>query len=378
MNYEELLKDMENYRDTMTDEERLTAYFKGKEVDRIPFNLMELENSAPLYGYTVGEFRRDINVQCEVMGKLGEEFGYKTIPANLGLKAIGEAAGSILEYPEEGIDFIKEYILDDYEKLDSMKIVDPYKDGSLPATLKRVKCMKERFPQNEVSIEIAGPLTTASAVRKPELILRDINKNKERLHQLLNYSVKSTLAWVDAVCKEFGPSEVTICDPVASMSLINIKQFDEFSKPYLKDLIDGIVEISGIPPVVHICGKSKAIWKPIVDLGVSTWSIDNCEDIEEAKDLIGDYVAIAGNIPPVEIMKYGNIDDVVESVKECIKKGSDSPKGYILWSGCEIPMGTPKENLYAYIYAAKKYGRGAQIGKICKGVLEEVDNVSTI
>jgi hypothetical protein len=52
MNYEELLKDMENYKDTMTDEERMTAYFKGEEVDRIPFNLMELENSAALRLYS--------------------------------------------------------------------------------------------------------------------------------------------------------------------------------------------------------------------------------------------------------------------------------------------------------------------------------------
>ena len=370
MNYAELLEDMENYKDTMTDEKRMAAYFSGEEVDRIPFNLMELENSAPLYGYTVGEFRRSIDVQCEVMEKLGEEFGYKTIPANLGLKAIGEAAGSILEYPEEGIDFIKEYALDSYEKLDSMEIVDPYKDGSLPSILKRVRHMKERFPNNDVTIEIAGPLTTACAIRKPEHVLRDIIKNKDRLHQLLDYSVKSTLAWVDAVCKEFGPAEVTLCDPVGSMSLINVKQFEEFSRPYLKDLIDGVVETSGIPPVVHICGKSKAIWKPLVDLGVSTWSIDNCEDIEEAKEIVGDKVAIAGNIPPVEIMKYGDIDGVIKSVKECIKKGSDSPKGYILWSGCEIPMGTPKENIYAYIYAARKYGRGAQMGKLCRGILE--------
>lgn len=370
MNIEELLADFDNYKDTMTDEERMTAYFEGKEVDRIPYGMMEFENSAPFYGYTIGEFRRSFDAQCDVMKKLGDDFGYNTIPANVGLKTIGEAAGSILTYPEDGVDFISEYILDDYEKLDAMEIVNPYKDGSLPDILTRAKKLKEIFPQNDVSIEIAGPITTASALRKPEMILRDIIKNKENLHKLLDYSVKSTLAWVEAVCKEFGPSEATICDPVGSMSLINVKQFNEFSRPYLKQLIDGIVEISGILPVVHICGKSKAIWKPIVELGISTWSIDNCEDLLEVKEAVGSDVAISGNIPPVDVLKYGSIDDVIESVKECIRKGSDSPNGFILWAGCEIPIGTPKENLFAYIYAARKYGRGAKIGKMCKGMEE--------
>lgn len=68
-------------------------------------------------------------------------------------------------------------------------------------------------------------------------------------------------------------------------------------------------------------------------------------------------------------MKYGTIDDVIDSVKECLIKGSDSPKGYMLYSGCQVPLGTPRENILAFIYAARKYGRGAQIGKLCQGLV---------
>ncbi|WP_027701437.1 uroporphyrinogen decarboxylase family protein [Metaclostridioides mangenotii] len=368
MNYEELLRDIDNYKDTMTDSERMAAYFKGELVDRIPYKLIGPDVSAPLYGYSIGEFRRSLDVQCEVMDKLESEFGFGGIDVSLGLKAIGEAVGSTLEYPEDGMDFLSEYALDDYAKLDSMEIANPYKDGRLPAMLEKIKYMKKRYPQKSISTGVAGPVTTAAAIRKPENVLRDVIKNKERLHQLIDFGVKSSLAWVEAVCKEVGPVAVSISDPVGSLSLINVKQFEEFSKPYLKELVDGIIKITGKPPTIHICGKTKGIWKHVAEVGVSMWSIDNIEDIEEAKAEIGDMVAISGNVPPVEVMKYGTIDDVINSVKECLIKGSDSPKGYVLYSGCQVPLGTPRENILAFIYAGKKYGRGAQIGKLCQGL----------
>lgn len=124
MNYEELLIDLENYKDTMTDAERMTAYHKGEVVDRIPYKLIGPDVSAPLYGYSIGEFRNSLDIQCEVMDNLEKEFGFSGIDISLGLKAIGEAVGSTLEFPEEGMDFISEFVLDDYEKLDTIDIVN--------------------------------------------------------------------------------------------------------------------------------------------------------------------------------------------------------------------------------------------------------------
>ena len=79
----------------------------------------------------------------------------------------------------------------------------------------------------------------------------------------------------------------------------------------------------------------------------------------------------AGNVPPIEVMKDGSIDDVIEACKDCLRKCGDNPKGYILNTGCQLPIGTPKRNVEAFIYAARKYGRGAQLGKLPKGILED-------
>src|SRR5699024_5024647 len=138
--------------------------------------------------------------------------------------------------------------------------------------------------------------------------------------KLLDYSVQCSLAWVDAVCKEIGPVSVSIADPFTSTSVINKNQFQEISEPHLKDLIEGTKKITGEMPSIHICGKSKEIWDNIANLGIKSFSIDNCEDLEELKKCVGNKVPIVGNVPPVEVLRYGTINDVIESVKDCITK----------------------------------------------------------
>lgn len=76
---------------------------------------------------------------------------------------------------------------------------------------------------------------------------------------------------------------------------------------------------------------------------------------------------ISGNIPPVDIMRDGSVDDVINFTKECISKDSDSPNGYYVDVGCQLPLNVPIENVYAFIYAIRKYGSSAIIGEIPKG-----------
>ena len=59
-------------------------------------------------------------------------------------------------------------------------------------------------------------------------------------------------------------------------------------------------------------------------MDIDFFSVDNCEDLEECKNEIEDKLIVVGNIPPVEVMRYGKVDDVIESVKTCIKKAADA------------------------------------------------------
>lgn len=307
-------------------------------------------------------------MRSEIVRRQIEDFGLDSICVGLGLKTIGGALGSTLYAPEHGFDYVTEHVLQDYKDFDKLEVVDPYHNPVLTPMLESAKRLKERFPAVNMTTSMAGPVSTAIAIRPVEQVLRDTVKHPEMLYKLLNLTVECSLQWLKAFRKEIGPVETVFSDPVTCMDVISKKQFDKYSMPYIKKLIDETKNIMGIRLGAHICGKTKPIWNDLADAGLFSLSIDNCEDLAEAKETVGDRMKIAGNVPPIDVMKAGTIDDVIGSVRECIKKGADSPCGFILNTGCQLPIGTPKANVEAYIYAVRKYGRGAKIGQLPRGL----------
>ncbi len=370
MDMQMLKKGLESMPDRMTPAERNKAYADGEEVDYLPFSFPgNGETLAPLYGFTVQQFRSDFDVHCHIMESLHKEFGAPvTASAKLGLKGVGEALGSVVRYPENAIDYVEQYVLTDYDILPSLEF-DPRSNEFLQSKVRRIHRLKERYGDDlPVGLNMGGPLSSAASVRRTEFLLRDMRRDRENLHKLLDFMVHCLLTWVSFMKHEFGTFSVGIADPVSSYTLISEKMFREFSKPYLKKTVEGIRALTGSVPGIHICGRSKPIWDDIAGLGFANFSVDNCEDLEELKNSVGDKMSISGNVPPVDVMLRGTAEDVADAVERCIRKASDNPMGYTLDIGCQVPIGTPRKNIYAYLYAAKYYGRNAKKGQLCKGV----------
>jgi uroporphyrinogen decarboxylase len=370
MDYRELKVRMKNIKSELDPSERSKRYFAGEEVDHIPYSLM-LGNEVlcEIYGYKTSEAMADFNIYAEIIERKKEDFGINQVRIGLGLRTLGAAMGSTLTYPEHGIDRIQEYVLQDYNDWGKMGKAVPYNNRVLTPMLEKAAKVRERFPDMELSTSIIGPISNAVAIRPIEKVLRDTRKNPERLKELIALAVDNSLRWVEAFTKEFGASKVNIADPVTCTDILSRSQFEEFSFPELKRLVSGVKEITGLKPSLHICGHTKGIWGELKRLEISSFSVDNCEDLAELREALGDTMTIVGNVPPVDIFRFGSIDDVIESVKDCIQKGATSPKGYILDAGCDVPTATPKENLDAFTYAARKYGAGAKIGEMPLGMM---------
>lgn len=373
MDYAEMRKLMDKQKVEMTESERLKAYNNGEEVDYLPFKLYAPDLVfANIFGYSTSEFGKNVEVKCDVIQKVKNEFGFYSSNFGLGLKTIGAALGSKSIVPENGIDYVEEHVLKNYDDLERLELTDPYNNPVLTPILESAKVIKDRFPDITISTSVAGPFSTAISIRRIESILRDTKKDPENLHKLLQLTVDCSLKWVEAFYNEFGSVGINITDPVTSINILSYDQFKQHSYSYFKKLVDGIIDIMGAPPSAHICGRTSPIWNDLVDIGIKSFSVDNCEDLEHIKNEVGDKMMISGNVPPVDVMRNGSIDDVIKSCKLCIGKGADSPMGFVLSTGCQIPIGTPRENVEAFIYAARKYGRLAKKGELPQGILDEM------
>ena len=72
-------------------------------------------------------------------------------------------------------------------------------------------------------------------------------------------------------------------------------------------------------------------------------------DIRKAKEILGDHMCIMGDVPPA-LLSQGTPDEVYTY---CQRSFADiGPTGYILHSGCDIPVDAPLENVKAMVDAA--------------------------
>ncbi len=303
---------------------------------------------------------REVNLSGELMADLEIEaykiFGHDSVSVGPGLYGVPEALGVKLGLPENSYPYVINNVDVDYNHIEELPVADPYKDGRLPLFLDGVKKLLDEV-KHEVSVgsSVAGPFSTAATVIGTERFLKDIRKNPEAIHKLLAQVTKSVLAYMDAVM-DLGvvPS---MPDPVASGTLISTKTFSEFALPYLETCVEHIRSRMGRGPTLHICGTTKKHWPEIKKLNLSALSLDNIDDIGEACDTLGDKFCIVGNVDPVKIMLKGTKETIYAAVKECIDKAWNNPKGFVLATGCDIPINAPVENVHFFMEAARLYSR---------------------
>lgn len=346
---------MEIKKDLMTSKERMQAFAKRQPIDRIPCK----PNMGVTLSYFIGkstyEHYHNPEIIAELEIALFKKFKHDGVGVGISLREVAEAMGTKVAYPVNGISYVEEPALKDINDLAKLSPINPYKDGKILIRLQALKLLNDAVSKEvNVGCSIPGPFTTASDLLGTEKFLKALIKSPKKVHQLLEIATESNYKIID-ILADMGVG-FTMADPVSSSSLISEKTFREFSMPYLKKCVDRMKQKSGRGTGIHVCGKSKAIWDGLVEAGIGTISIDNIEDLEEAKKAVGNKVCLVGNVPPVDIVKYGTYEDVVRESKLCINKAYDNPKGFILSTGCQIPINSPIENIQALMDTVRSYG----------------------
>lgn len=343
-------------KDQLTPKERDKAIKENKPYDRIQCGLFIGEHSAKLIGAKVSELHLNVDKAVDAQIAARRIYASETAGVGPGLPGIAEAFGSKLVFPDYNTPYINEFAIKELSDIDRLKIPDPKRDGRLPMFIEANERLVEVLG-NELNISsgIAGPFTTAANLRGTETFLRDTYRNPEFAHRLLRLATDATIAYVNEVSK-LGVG-IGIADPDASGTLISESHFEKFALPYLKELINVIIEKTGSAPQLHICGNSKKLWKLMAQTGAGALSLDDQIDLEDAKHAVGNQVKLVGNIRPTKTMLLGTPEDVEANARECLRKAYDTPKGYILALGCGLPNDTPSENIHALVNSARKYGQ---------------------
>ena len=341
--------------DEMTPVERKRALEKGERVDRVPCVPFMGEFKCRLTGISVWDFWHDPEKMAEAEILTFNRYGYDRIVIGPNTRGITEALGGTFIYPEEGIPYADRPFLEDYDKLGKM---EPVKADIHPRIQDffRVAGALCREAEGIVPVEmsIGGPFTIASNLRGTEYLLRDCRKCPEEIHRLMRIITDSQKSCIDEAAK-YGTG-IAMADPVANPALIGPKMYETFVYPYTKELTDYVLEKTGQKVSLHMCGKTYSIWKYLRTYELNELSLDNVIDMDRAASELGDYIPIAGNVDPVDVVLNGTKEEIENAVHSCIDSGIRSKKGYVLATGCDIPDTTMPGQIDCFMEAARKHG----------------------
>jgi uroporphyrinogen decarboxylase len=338
----------------MTPIERGGAYARGAEIDRLPCVPIVGNTSARVIGVKVSEFRGNGPLIARAQVEAYRLFGYDNIRIFTDLYTQAESMGAKVFYPEDETAYLQNPAIDDEGCIGGLRPADPRRDGNLPQFLEAMKiAYGEVGGEVPVTGALTGPFTNASFLIGAEKLARLTIQKPEAVHALCEISLETNLRYAEAII-DIGCAP-SLTDPMSSGTVISRKNFEAFSLPYLKRLIN-YIHGRGKSVTLHICGKTDKVWDLMADAGADCLSIDNEASLEGAKLRVGDRVRLMGNVRPSEVMLEGREEDVAGAVRECVRVAHDSPKGFIVASGCSLPTETPFENIHAMLDTVREIG----------------------
>jgi uroporphyrinogen decarboxylase len=87
--------------------------------------------------------------------------------------------------------------------------------------------------------------------------------------------------------------------------------------------------------------------------GAAVLSVDQIP-LREAREKTGGAVCLMGNVCPAATLLDGTPESVKNEARACLEVFKDTPRGFILASGCEVPIETRPENVTALLEVARE------------------------
>lgn len=228
---------------------------------------------------------------------------------------------------------------------------DISKSGRVPVIAEAIRILKKEFENKvPVNVYIVPPFTSISSYLVDTVtFLKWIRTAPEKVHQLCKATLDAYIEMAK-LYEDSGADMVTLHEMGGSTDNISPKQFDEFVKPYIKEIIKHLK----CPTILNICGSASLIVDKMVECGATAIAFDERTPVKKAREIadkIKPGYPIIGNVPSYGVIHLGPIETIEKAVKKCIEDGIS-----IVSPGCDFWLETPTEHVKAFVDASIRYG----------------------
>lgn len=229
-------------------------------------------------------------------------------------------------------------LISNSEDLCCLKAPDPYMDGRMPTNLEGFRLISKSFDK-PLAVSLVGPFTLAAELSDITALSRNIIKNPEFVHKLLDFTTNVVSDYAEAAAKQ-GVKLICISDPTAI--ILSPKRFEELVAANLRKIFGRLGD--DVWKVIHICGDTTHLLQQMLNCGAEGLSLDQLVDLPEIAHKVPSDVVLMGNLDPIHVLAEMSPQQVEEKALELLRDMNSFPN-YIFSYGCDCLPDTPIENL---------------------------------
>ncbi len=260
--------------------------------------------------------------------------------------------GLPVEFPEDGLPLRRGLLFENPSDLARFKPPAPDQGRRMSDRLEAVRLLKEQVGGSVPVLGwVEGALAEANDLRGDSALLTDLYDRPEWVRELLEICTGLEIAFARAQI-EAGADIIGLGDAIASQ--VSPRMYRQFALPYEQRIFTAVRELGAIPRL-HICGDTTKILGDMAASGARIIDVDWMVDYANARavfDQSPNHPAICGNADPVRIFYNGTPEEVYRATWKCLEEGGER---CFIAAGCEIPDGTPEENIQAQVRALKEF-----------------------
>lgn len=320
--------------------ERYIGTLRGGKLDFLARTPILMQYAAEHIGSDYAEFSSDYRILTRANVVCAKDFGIDQLSCISDPYRETQGFGATIEYikysPPRST-----HPLESTKDLSVLASPDPMKSERMRDRIAAVEYYRQNY-QDEFSILgwVEGPAAEAADLRGVTTFLMDMMDDEVFAGELMDLCVDVGIDFARAQVAA-GADTVGIGDAIASQ--VDPHTYASLIQPREKIMVEAIHDMGAFAKL-HICGNITHLLPGIAKLNIDVLDVDHMVALKTVREIVGDKVAIAGNIDPVSILKNGTPAKVRE---ELAKAYAQAGNPYIVNAGCEIPAGTAAENLRA-------------------------------
>lgn len=325
----------------MTSLERYLATLRCEAVDHLARLPILMQYAAEFIGSNYGAFASDHRVMTRANLECARHFGIDQMNTMSDPYRETQGYGAEIIYERDSVPHCRKHPLEDSLDLKTLIRPDPMQAERMRDRIEAVRTYREKTGEAySIMGWVEGPAAEAGDLRTVENFFMDLYEEPGFCNELMSLCVDVALDFAKYQV-DCGAETIGVGDAVASQ--VSPEIYEKLILPHEQRLVRGLHEM-GAKVRLHICGNITHLLPGIASLGVDVLDVDHMVDLGKTREALGSRVTLAGNIDPVAGVLHGTPESIRATVEESYQKAGNP---FMVNAGCEIPSGTPEENLIA-------------------------------